>query len=157
MNLNKLFYVNNCNLLLRNITISDYDKGYLNLLKQLTHIETDKICQNDFNNFINSLNKNHQILVIENTDTDTIIGTITVLIEQKIIHNMGLVCHIEDVVVNDKFRGFGIGKILLEAALNYAISEKCYKSILDCSEENVGFYAKNGLFTVKGKQMAVYH
>ena len=157
MNLNKLFYVNNCNLLLRNITISDYDKGYLNLLKQLTHIEPDKICQNDFNNFINSLNKNHQILVIENTDTDTIIGTITVLIEQKIIHNMGLVCHIEDIVVNDKFRGFGIGKILLETALDYAISEKCYKTILDCAEENVGFYAKNGLFTVKGKQMAVYH
>ena len=157
MNLNKLFYVNNCNLLLRNIRNCDYNKGYLHLLRQLTHIEPDKICQNDFNNFINSLNKNHQILVIENTDTDTIIGTITVLIEKKLIHNMGLVCHIEDVVVNDKFRGFGIGKILLETALNYAISEKCYKTILDCSEENVGFYAKNGLFTVKGKQMAVYH
>ena len=157
MILNTTFCVNNCNLLLRNIEICDYNKGYLHLLKQLTHIEPDKITLDEFNKFIDSLNKNHRIFVIENTDINTIIGTITVLIEGKIIHNMGLVCHIEDVVVNDKFRGFGIGKILLETALNYAISEKCYKTILDCSEENVGFYAKNGLFTVKGKQMAVYH
>lgn len=157
MNLNTLFCVNNCNLFLRNIELEDYNKGYLHLLRELTHIEPDKITLDEFNNFIDSLNKNHRIFVVENTDTNTIIGTITVLIEQKIIHNMGLVCHIEDVVVNNKFRGFGIGKILLETALNYAILEKCYKTILDCSEENVGFYAKNGLFTVKGKQMAVYH
>ena len=91
MNLHTSFCVNNCNLLLRNIEITDYDKGYLNLLRQLTHIEPDKITFNHFNNFIDSLNKNHQIIVIENTDTNMIIGTITVLIEQKLIHNMGVV------------------------------------------------------------------
>ena len=63
MNLHTSFCVNNCNLLLRNIEITDYDKGYLNLLRQLTHIEPDKITFNHFNNFIDSF-KDKFILIL---------------------------------------------------------------------------------------------
>jgi glucosamine-phosphate N-acetyltransferase len=149
--------INNNNFLIRHIVYSDYAKEYLLLLKQLTYIDPEKILVNDFNNFIDKLNNNHAIIVIENIDIHKIVGTITIIIEQKIIHNMGKVCHIEDVVVHENCRGYGLGKILVDTAINYALTEKCYKTILDCSEKNVGFYKKNSGFEIKGTQMALYH
>ena len=48
-----------------------------------------------------------------------IVGSITVLIEEKLIHNFGKVAHIEDVVVDESMRGFGLGKKLLEIAESF--------------------------------------
>ena len=155
MRLNTFFSINGDNFLIRNINVNDHDKEYILLLKQLT--DTEDISITNFNDFIVSLNNNHCVFVIENTDTNKIVGTITVIIEQKIIHNMGKVCHIEDVVVEQKYRRYGLGKKLLETAIQYALDEKCYKTILDCSENNTGFYTKNGQFKIKGTQMALYH
>ena len=59
---------------------------------------------------VGNIDLNHQIFVIENKDTNHIIGTLTILIEQKVIHNMGKVGHIEDVVIDNKYRGRGLGK-----------------------------------------------
>jgi len=157
MNTSIFFVHKNYNFLLRNIIYSDYNKEYLTLLKQLTYVTPEKITVNEFNSFIDSLNNKHILLVIEDIDINKIIGTITMIIEQKIIHNMGKVCHIEDVVVDEKYRGCGIGKILLDTAIDYALSEKCYKTILDCSEKNVEFYTKSGMFEIKGRQLALYH
>jgi glucosamine-phosphate N-acetyltransferase len=149
--------INNDTFLIRNIVYSDYDKEYLKLLTQLTYIDPEKIVVNDFNNFIDTLNNKHLIIVIENININKIVGTITIIIEQKMIHNMGKVCHIEDVVVDENYRGYGLGKILINTATTYALNEKCYKTILDCSEKNVGFYKKNNGFEVKGTQMTLYH
>jgi glucosamine-phosphate N-acetyltransferase len=90
------------------------------------------------------------IYVIYNNDNNTeIVGCITILIEPKIIHDSGKVAHIEDVVVDEKWRGKGIGKRMIEWAVNKAKSEGCYKVILDCDESNVSFYEKCG-FKPKG-------
>ena len=148
--------INDNNFVVRFIQSSDYYKNYLHLLKQLSDFNTELIKHDIFEKFINSLNNNHQIIVIENIKTQTIIGTITILIENKIIHNMGKVCHIEDLVVEELFNGMGIGKLLLTEAKKYAINSNCYKSILDCSDHNVMFYKKN-MFEHKGNQMALYH
>jgi len=83
-------------------------------------------------------------MVIEDTDQSRIIGTITVLIEQKLIHNFGLVCHIEDVVVDAQYRKQGLGETLIKEAIQIADTHKCYKTILDCSESNIEFYTKCG-------------
>jgi glucosamine-phosphate N-acetyltransferase len=40
--------------------------------------------------------------------------------------------------------------------LEKAKEEGCYKTILDCTEETVGFYQKCGML-VKGTQMALYY
>ena len=148
--------INDNNFVVRFIQSSDYYKNYLHLLKQLSDFNTELINYDIFEKFINSLNNNHQIIVFENIKTQTIIGTITILIENKIIHNMGKVCHIEDLVVEESFNGNGIGKLLLNEAKKYAIKSNCYKSILDCSDHNVMFYKKNK-FEHKGNQMALYY
>jgi glucosamine-phosphate N-acetyltransferase len=73
-----------------------------------------------------------------------IVGSNTLLIEQKFIHNGGKVAHIEDVVTKKGYEGLGIGTALVGESLKFAIQMKCYKVILDCSEDNVPFYKKIG-------------
>ena len=73
-----------------------------------------------------------------------IVGSITLLIEQKFIHGGGAAGHIEDVVVAGGLQGGGIGRRLVEFALDHARDRGCYKTVLDCSDDVRGFYEKAG-------------
>ncbi len=117
---------------------SDYDKGFscfdvgfLKVLSQLT--TTGNITRSEFNNRFDYLLKhNHEYftIVIEDTSNSKIVGAGTIFVERKFIHHNGLVGHIEDIVTDSSYRGFNLGKIIIET-LKY-IGEKtgCYKSIL---------------------------
>lgn len=83
------------------------------------------------------------IIIVEN-ESERVIAIGTLLIELKLIHDGGKVGHIEDIAVNDKYQGKGLGKILLEFLKNVGVLENCYKVILDCDEKNVEFYNKCG-------------
>ena len=87
-------------------------------------------------------NQNHVIFVA--ILNDKIIGSTTLLIEQKFIHDGGLVGHIEDVVVSKKHEGIGIGLKIMKVALEYAKSQGCYKTILDCDDKIMPFYERLG-------------
>ena len=56
------------------------------------------------------------------------------------MHNARSVGHIEDVVVDKASRGCGYGKIIVRFLIAMAQQQNCYKVILDCSNENIGFY-----------------
>ena len=45
-------------------------------------------------------------------------------------------------MVDESVRGTGVGRVLLEALVNLAREEGCYKVILDSSMECVGFFEK---------------
>ncbi len=47
-------------------------------------------------------------------------------------------------MVDPKFGGQGLGARLIKGLVALARSLGCYKTILDCSRENVGFYQKCG-------------
>lgn len=100
-------------------------------------------------------NDNHFTIVVTEIGCTDIIGTATLLVEPKLIHNMSKVGHIEDVVVDSHYRGKHIGKIMLEHLVDKSEKLGCYKVILDCDEKNVPFYSKCD-FTKKGVQMAIY-
>ena len=87
-------------------------------------------------------NQNHVIMVAELNSQ--IVGSITLLIEPKFIHQGGLVGHIEDVVVRSELQGKGIGEQLVNATLEYAKNHGCYKTILDCDDNVKPFYEKIG-------------
>jgi glucosamine-phosphate N-acetyltransferase len=84
-----------------------------------------------------------------------IVATGTLLVERKFIRGCGLAGHIEDIVVDGEQRGRNLGKILLDRLKSLAQEIGCYKVILDCERDRVGFYEKCG-FTEKGSQMTVY-
>lgn len=72
------------------------------------------------------------------------------------IHNLGLVGHIEDIAVAKDQQGKKLGLKLIQALDFIAEKVGCYKTILDCSEANEGFYVKCG-FKRAGLEMAHYY
>ena len=125
------------------------------LLKQLTSIDPDKIPNEDFQKHYTLIKNNpfHKILVAK--IGQEIIGTTTLLIEPKFIHNLSFVGHIEDVVVSDKHQGKGIGRRLINRAIEISQEKNCYKVILDCKDNMVDYYKQCG-FLSKERQMARY-
>ena len=55
-----------------------------------------------------------------------------------------MVGHIEDVSILESYQGKGLGKILIAALDSVGRNIGCLKNILNCSEENEGFYEKCG-------------
>lgn len=72
------------------------------------------------------------------------------------IHNLGVVGHIEDIAVARDQQGKKLGLRIIEALDYIAARIGCYKTILDCSETNEGFYIKCG-FRRAGLEMAHYY
>lgn len=86
---------------------------------------------------------------------DKIVGAITLIIEQKLIHNGKCCGHIEDFVVLEEYRSQGIGGLLINYAINISKQNNCYKCILDCNENLENYYKKKG-FVKKGIYMGNY-
>ena len=74
-----------------------------------------------------------------------IIGTVTLVFENKFIHNCGIVAHLEDLVVSNQHRRQGIGAALIVHCVEEAKKHKCYKLILNCTKELKRYYKKCGL------------
>ena len=129
------------------------EKDYLQYYKLINEFRKTDFSYNNFCNFINE--KNIQVWIIEDKDKDEIIGTGTLLFERKLIHNFGIVAHIEDIVISKNFRRQNYGKILVENLLEKAKEKKCYKVILNCDSEIEHFYNKCN-FKSNGIQMSQY-
>ena len=83
-------------------------------------------------------------LVHEHGEAMKIVGTVSLMLEQKFINNGGICGHIEDMAVHKDYQGQGIGKLLLEHSIKYARKNKAYKIILDCEDKVIPFYMKQG-------------
>lgn len=81
-------------------------------------------------------------------ETD-IAGVASLIIETKLIHGLCKVGHIEDVVVDETYRGKGIGKSLINRLVREAKSQGCYKVVLNCVPDLRKFYEQCG-FTDDG-------
>ena len=141
-------------LIIRKIIGSDLENGFLESLDNLR--QTSNLEQNSVKNILKKIleNENHIIHVAELNGK--IVGSTTLLIEQKFIHEGGLVGHIEDVVVNKEFEGQGIGMKLVLSLLDVAKEKKCYKTILNCEDKLIPFYEKIG-FKQKSTEMRFDH
>ena len=141
-------------LIIRKIIESDLKNGFLESLDNLR--QTSNLEQNSVKNILKKIleNENHIIHVAELNGK--IVGSTTLLIEQKFIHEGGFVGHIEDVVVNKEFEGQGIGMKLVLSLLDVAKEKKCYKTILNCEDKLLPFYEKIG-FKQKSTEMRFDH
>jgi glucosamine-phosphate N-acetyltransferase len=142
----------NCRLL----SLNDYGKGYFELLGQLT--VAPKVCFQKFVDVFHKIqnNKNIHIVVIEDYESQIIIGSATIVIEQKFIRDCRCVGHIEDVVVHKDYRKQRLGQVLIQKVVEIGKTLDCYKIILDCSPENVLFYEKCELTKSESHNMVLY-
>ena len=135
---------------IRDIVESDIDNGFLESLDSLRKAsDLDKKIGKDILRKIIA-NPDHVIHVAE--IDGRIVGSTTLLIEQKFIHNGGRVGHIEDVVVSKEYEGRGLGIKLVSSLLEKAKLMNCYKTILDCEDELIPFYERIG-FKQESTQM----
>ena len=133
----------------RRLEKEDYDKNYLELLKQLTAV--GDISREKYETAFDKMGA--QVWVVE--FEGKIIASVSLLLEQKIIHECGIVGHLEDVVVDRDYRKYGLGKFIIDRIIKIARERECYKLIGDCKSELLGFYEKNG-FESKCVQISIY-
>jgi len=148
---------------IRQLQLQDFHKGFKDLLDQgfTKNIEDPKDPKKKFAQFYaaacndsgdNGLYGNF-VYVIELDNR--IVASLKMVIELKCHNNYGKVAHIEDVVVHSEHRGKGLGKLLVNFALEISKVKECYKAVLCCNREYESYYKSLG-FRQKGIEMCVY-
>ena len=105
-----------------------------------------KIWTNSFSrNFDKPINPNYlsdpNSITIVISEEKIIVGVATLHIIKKLTRILGL---IEDVAVNEDYRGLGIGKKLVKELIKIGNEKNCDKIVLSSSEKNSKFYEKIG-------------
>lgn len=138
---------------IRELSVNDYSKKYFELLHQLTPSQRPSLRL--FEKYCNHISKNdnHKVFVIE--ENNTIIASITLLIEYKFIHGCSIIGHIEDFIIDNEYRNRGLGKMLIQYCIDLCKNNGCYKIILNCKGELQYFYEKCG-FLHKNIEMSLY-
>ena len=127
---------------IREIEEDDIEKGFLETLDFLRNASS--LDKNKAKEILKKIKQNPDHIIHVAIDDKKIVGSTTLFIEQKFIHDGGLVGHIEDVVVRKDYEGQGIGMKLVISLLNVAKQKKCYKTILNCEDSLKQFYEKIG-------------
>ena len=128
--------------IIRKLRKEDLQNGFLTTLdslRQTSNIETKKAEE-----IFEKINSSPDYTIAVAELEGKVVGATTLLIEQKFIHNGGLVGHIEDVVVDKNHQGQKIGEKIMKFLLEIASNRGCYKTILDCTEDVKPFYEKLG-------------
>jgi len=139
---------------IRKLQRKDIYNGFLLSLDSLR--ESSNIKPKKANAIFDKISKNRQQIIYVAVENSKIVGSASILIEQKFIHDGGKVGHIEDVVVRKEFQGKGIGQKIVKSLLEYAEKQGCYKTILDCADDLVQFYEKIG-FKLHSNSMRFDH
>jgi len=129
-------------IIIREIEENDLEKGFLESLDFLR--KASDIDKNKAKEILKKIKQNQNHIIHVAVDDSKIVGSTTLLIEQKFIHDGGLVGHIEDVVVRKDYEGKGIGIKLVMSMLERAKEKNCYKTILDCKDDVKQFYERIG-------------
>ena len=134
----------------RPLLMGDYELGIMNLLGQLT--EAPPIKFEDFVKQYIKFGYNTSIYVLEDEEKKRIIGYGAIYIDYKFYRNCKNVGHIEDIIIDEEYRGKGLSKLIITKLLECAKEKECYKIILNCKDEYVGYYQKMG-FKLDGNTM----
>ena len=129
-------------IIIREIEEDDLEKGFLETLDFLRN--ASNLDKNKAKEILKKIKQNTNHIIYVAIDNKKIVGSTTLLIEQKFIHDGGLVGHIEDVVVRKDCEGKGIGIKLVTSLLERAKEKNCYKTILDCKDDVKQFYERIG-------------
>ncbi|KAJ7621259.1 acyl-CoA N-acyltransferase [Roridomyces roridus] len=141
---------------IRPLASTDHRRGHLSVLAVLT-VATDLgeaawVAQ--FNS-MRAAAKTYYSLVIVDKKTDKIVGAGSLFVERKFLHGLSSVGHIEDIAVDKQQQGKKLGLRIIQALTHISESGGCYKTILNCSDDNIPFYVKCG-FQRKENEMAKY-
>lgn len=132
-------------LVVRPLSKQDYDRGFLQLLSQLTSVgDISRDAWEARFEEMKAAKDTYFIIVIEDTTLNKIVGASTLVIEKKFIHGCGSVGRVEDVVVSNEYRGRQLGKLVVGMMQPLAKKFNCYKVTLNCTDTMVKYYTGLG-------------
>ena len=126
------------NILFRPVEKKDLNQVYP-LLEQLTGVHYHN---RDKDKCWESFNTNTAINSIVGVVDSKIVTYGSIIIENKIHGSIS--GHIEDIVVDQNFRGQNIGVKLINELVKIGKTKGCYRITLFCKDHLVDFYSKNG-------------
>jgi len=109
------------------------------ILNQLKELNIESI---DKESAWKSFNQNKSTKSIVGVLDNEIVAYGSIVIENKIRGEVA--GHIEDIVVDKKFRGRFIGDNLIKELINIGEKNSCYRITLFCKENLKNFYARQG-------------
>lgn len=129
-------------MLIRLACPEDVHNGLVETLNALSpvHLSLEEVA----NKLLGREHRGHHTFVA--VEGHRVFGTVAVVLEEKLTREGRPVAHIEDVVVRPAYQGLGVGKALLQHALEFSRASSCYKAILDCDESVCPFYEKSGFY-----------
>lgn len=123
---------------IRPLASSDYQRGHLSVLNVLTAVpDPGEVAWVAQFKAIRDVPHTYYSIVIVNKDTDTIVALGTVFIERKFIRGLGSAGHIEDIAVDKSQQGKKLGLRIIQALTSISENSGCYKTILNCSQDNI--------------------
>ena len=90
------------------------------------------------------LNQDIHVIIAIDEEKDEVVGTCTVIVEQKLLRWGAKAAHIEELITRKERQGKWIGKTLVNLALDLAKQHWCYKMIADTRDELVPRFEKFG-------------
>lgn len=126
-------------MIIRQLELSDYRS----FLECLNHISpTPTLSFKDFANiYFTAIAHNKTTFVA--IEDDKVVGTASVIIEQKYSRGGSFAGFLEDVVVLPEYRNRYIGKQLVKKAIEFAAEKKCFRLILTCDEKLIDYYKEH--------------
>uniref|UniRef100_A0A915CLM3 Glucosamine 6-phosphate N-acetyltransferase n=1 Tax=Ditylenchus dipsaci TaxID=166011 RepID=A0A915CLM3_9BILA len=140
---------------LRWLEVDDFNKGFIELLSQLTSV--GQISSEKYEERFQAMAQTncYHVLVIEDLNAKKIIGSATLVLEYKFIHECGCRGRIEDVVVDSSARGKAFGKLLNSVLVKLAQHFEVYKLSLECKDGLITFYEQFGYKKDNGNNFLV--
>jgi glucosamine-phosphate N-acetyltransferase len=130
----------------------DIFDGYFELINHFTRNLVKQPM--DLMGYFNELqNEYFQTYVVEYEGK--IIATGKIVLERKAHNNFRKMGSIQDFVIHKDFRNKGLGRMLVNKLVEVGKKEDCYKIILSCNDDVIGFYEKLD-FVRKGNEMCIY-
>jgi len=141
---------------IRPLASTDYHRGHLSVLEVLSVVTDpgEAAWVTQFN-AMRATPHTYYTLVIIDKKIDRIVAVGCVFMERKFLRGLGSVGHIEDIAVDKKQQGKKLGLRIINALTYISENSGNYKTILNCSEDNIPFYQKCG-YEKKESEMAKY-
>jgi len=121
--------------------------GILELYKQLENSNGSSFTVNEANKIWDENIENNNIKYFIAKEENKILGSLYICIIPNLSNNGKSIGFIENVIIDEKYRNKGIGKKLMEMAVEYAKENNCYKVTLQSGiirTEAHKFYEKIG-------------
>ena len=119
------------------------ETDYVEYLRLINIFRETFFTEEQFIEMLKIMKTNSIIIVLELENR--LIGTGTILFENKFIHNISKIAHIEDICIDTEFRGKGYGTLLVNHLIEYSKKNGSCKVTLYCKEHLEKFYNSSGL------------